>query len=69
MLLVTGGNDDNSDRLHSTEILEDTTWKITAPLPSARNGLRAASIDNKILVFGRNIFILLISIYNFKYVM
>ena len=58
VLLVTGGFDDSNNRLDSTEILEDTTWKtITAPLPSARCGLRAASIDNKILVFGRNIFI------------
>ena len=56
MLLVTGGWGD-SDRLDSTEILEDTTWRITSPLPSARYGLRAASIDNKILVFGKNIFI------------
>ena len=59
MLLVTGGNGD-SDRLDSTEILEDTTWKTTAPLPSARNSLKAASIDNKILVFGRNIFVFMI---------
>ena len=56
MLLVTGGSD-GSDELDSTEILEDTTWRITAPLPSARWNLRAASIDNKILVFGKNIFI------------
>ena len=57
MLLVTGGHD-LSDYLDSTEILQDNNWRITAPLPSARDGLRAASIDNKILVFGRNIFIL-----------
>ena len=56
MLLVTGGYD-WSDYLDSTEILEDNNWRITAPLPSARADPRAASIDNKILVFGRNIFI------------
>ena len=56
MLLVTGGYD-GSAQLDSTEILEDNNWRITAPLPSARSGLRAASIDNKILVFGKNIFI------------
>ena len=60
VLLVTGGYDDNWDRLDSTEILEDNNWRITAPLPSARSNLRAASIDNKILVFGRNIFIFII---------
>ena len=60
VLLVTGGWD-GSDVLDSTEILEDKNWsywRMTAPLPSARDGLRAASIDNKILVFGRNIFII-----------
>ena len=57
VLLVTGGYDGSYNRLDSTEILEDTTWTITAPLPSARSRLRAASIDNKILVFGKNIFI------------
>ena len=56
VLLVTGGYD-GSDILDSTEILEDTTWRITAPLSSARRSLIAASIDNKILVFGKNIFI------------
>ena len=56
VLLVTGGWDGSDNRLDSTEILEDNNWRITAPLPSARSSLRAASIDNKILVFGRNIF-------------
>ena len=56
VLLVTGGTD-RSDRFDSTEILEDKKWRITAPLPSARSFLRAASINNKILVFGKNIFI------------
>ena len=55
VLLVTGGHD--NVWLDSTEILEDKNWRITAPLPSPRSNLRAASIDNKILVFGRNIFI------------
>ena len=53
VLLVTGGYD-RPDYLDSTEILEDNNWRITAPLPSARFSLRAASIDNKILVFGKN---------------
>ena len=54
MLLVTGGWD-LKNKLDSTEILEDNIWRITAPLPSARYELRAASIDNKIFVFGKNI--------------
>ena len=56
MLLVTGGWDDYRDNLDSTEILEDNNWRITAPLPSARGYLSAASIDNKIFVFGKNTF-------------
>ena len=51
VLLVTGG-------LHwprlldSTEILETNTWRISAPLPSARYGLKAASLGNTIFLFG-----------------
>ena len=46
--------------LDSTEILEASwsqgTWRLTAPLPSAREGLRAAVLDNNIFIFGENIF-------------
>lgn len=42
------------------------TWRLTAPLPSGRIGLKAASVDNKILVFGENITIL-IQIIDTKY--
>ena len=59
VLLVTGGynhnlNDENLD----TEVLEDMagTWRLTAPLPSARYGLRAASVENNIFVFGEENF-------------
>ena len=31
------------------------TWRLTAPLPSARYGLRAAVLDNNIFLFGENI--------------
>ena len=57
VLLVTGGYNRDSGSLDSTEILEDNTdtWKMTAPLPSARSRLRAASVDNTIYVFGKNI--------------
>ena len=54
MLLVTAGSD-GSDRLDSTEILEDKNWRITAPLPSARWGLISRSLDNNIFVFGKNL--------------
>ena len=47
----------NEGWLDSTEILENlaATWRFTSPLPSARYGLRAASVGNNILVFGENI--------------
>ena len=55
VLLVTGGKQgsgDSSSPLDSTEILETNTWRISAPLPSARYGLRAASLGNTIFLFG-----------------
>ena len=57
VLLVTGGYNNIDDNLGSTEVLEDMagTWRLTAPLPSARFGLRAASVENNIFVFGENI--------------
>ena len=60
VLLVTGGHQYYSRTfiyLDSTEVLEDMagTWRLTAPLPSARYGLRAASVENYIFVFGENI--------------
>ena len=52
VLIVTGGVN-----LDSTEVLEEMagTWRLTTPLPSAREGLRAASVENNIFVFGENI--------------
>ena len=42
--------------MHSTEVLEaGVSWRLTAPLPSARVGLSAAVMDNKIFVFGETI--------------
>jgi len=56
VLLVTGGWQRSGRRrdLDSTEVLEDMagTWRLTAPLPSARWGLRAASVANTIFLFG-----------------
>ena len=60
VLLVTGGLQYSGRggyiSLDSTEVLEDMagTWRLTAPLPSARV-LRAASVENNIFVFGENI--------------
>ena len=62
VLLVTGGGQWPGGRyitLDSTEVLENMeagTWRLTSPLPSARAGLRAASVANNIFVFGDNIF-------------
>ena len=41
----------------STEILTTgaTAWMTVGPLPKARNGLRATSVDNIIYVLGMNI--------------
>ena len=60
VLLVTGGTKYSGGiggqyiSLDSTEVLEDMagTWRLTAPLPSARYGLRAASVQNNIFLFG-----------------
>ena len=57
VLLVTGGeyySDDDYIKLDSTEVLSDLagTWRLTGPLPSARYGLSAASVQNNIFVFG-----------------
>ena len=53
---MTGGKR-NQISLDSTELLEDITgtWRLTVPLPSARFGLRAASVENNIFIFGENI--------------
>ena len=56
VLLVTGGYNEDDGRLASTEILEvnSRTWRLTAPLPSARSRPRAAVLDNNIFLFGEN---------------
>ena len=53
VLLVTGGYNTNDGYLASTEVMETGgTWRLTAPLPSARRGLSAAVVNNNIFVFG-----------------
>ena len=53
--MVTGGYSDGSS-LDSTEFYDPTNghWRMSeAKLPSARGGgLRAATVDNRVLIFG-----------------
>jgi len=53
VVLVTGGWDKREWSLDSTEMMVDfKAWRPAANLPSARDGLRAASLDNKVFLFG-----------------
>ena len=51
---MTGGIGSNRNReLDSTEVMVDfTAWRGAAQLPSQRYGLRAATVDNKVFIFG-----------------
>ena len=53
-LLVTGGYDGHSDWLSSTELLEETatSWVRAGELPTPRNGLAVANINQVILATG-----------------
>ena len=52
-LMVTGGWDD-STRLDSTEIFSDNIWRTVAgKLPEASLELRGATINNRVLIFGK----------------
>ena len=55
VVLVTGGGWNNgAGTLDSTEMMIDfKAWRPAANLPSARYGLRAASLDNKVFLFGQ----------------
>lgn len=49
---MTGGTGSNG-ALDSTEVMVDfTAWRGAAKLPSQRYGLRAATVDNKVFIFG-----------------
>jgi len=53
VVLVTGGYNLGASVLDSTELMVDfNSWRPAANLPSARPGLRAASLDNKVFLFG-----------------
>ena len=53
--MVTGGYDNGF--LDSTELYDHSTghWRMSGALPSTRAGLRAATVDNRVLVFGETI--------------
>ena len=56
MFLVTGGKQGRGKKkifLDSTEILESNTWRVSAPLPTARIGSQAVTVANTIYLFGR----------------
>ena len=63
-MLVTGGYS-SSDRLSSTELLVGTApaWVFTGELPSRRNALRGATIDNTVLMTGMTIFEIVFRIF------
>ena len=50
---MTGGN--HQGKLDSTELLTEgaSAWVYSGVLPSARYGLRAATLDNRLIVTGR----------------
>ena len=52
--LVSGGWTVIGDELSTTEVLLETgsAWTLTGQLPSPRQGLQAARIDNKIVMTG-----------------
>ena len=58
--MVTGGYGYIGYRrglLDSTELYDPSTghWRMSGPLPYAYYGLRAATVDNRVLVFGETI--------------
>ena len=63
VLLVTGGLASNN-LLSSTELLlpSATSWTFSAALPSPREYLRGATLDNKVVITGSNTDILIIYI-------
>ena len=66
VLLVTGGYDGN--RLDSTELLlpSATSWTYSAALPSPRWQLRGATLNNKVVVTGTNMDVLIFYMSEFE---
>ena len=63
ILLVNGGN--LSGALDSTEIFDPSlgSWRAGAALPHPMYNMRAANIDNRVLIFGMNILLAYYKIY------
>ena len=60
VFLVTGGRDDNYDRLDSTEVFDPSvgSWTVTgATLRRPMSHLRATNIEGQVLIFGEEHFI------------
>ena len=70
MLLVTGGYH-NGQVLDSTEILTNgaSQWIYSGPLPTPRKELRAATINNKLLVTGKTDLSSSYTYYTLQYVL
>ena len=54
MFLVTGGWD-GAEILDSTELFDPSlgTWTMGAKLPQPMSGMKAANINNRVLIFGK----------------
>ena len=55
MLLVTGGRDEDYNYLDTTEFLRPgSDWQVitSARLPRPMSGLRVATVDNRVFLFG-----------------
>ena len=67
VLLVTGGY--NGNTLDSTELLlpSATSWSYSGALPSPRQYLRGATLDNKVVITGTNSDTLIIMRHNLFY--
>ena len=57
MLLVSGGIDSDGSELDSSEIFDPSlgSWRAGAVLPSPRDSLKAATLDNRVYIFGISI--------------
>ena len=56
-ILVTGGFDGLLGGIDSTEIFSDNIWStLDAKLPVPMDGLRVATINNRVLAFGNPLF-------------
>ena len=57
--MVTGGGGRDGVDLDSTELYDPSTghWRMSGALPSAMIGLRAITVNNRVLVYGETILI------------